>query len=386
LVLVAHVDEADEVAAEWESLGSRALVLGPLELGARDAAALAESMLARLHLAQSVLGAQGEPIVVVASIAAAMQALPPPEALDDVVRTVRAGERIGQAALLAWLGQAGYARVAVAEQPGEFAVRGGLLDVFGFGCAVPVRLDFFGDDLERLHEIDAATQATDRSVASASFLAAERAASSLAAGVTIASIMPAGWGAILVELGELAEQGRAFADRMADGRGLVPLNELLREVAAKATATISLGAFSTSARAEQSIESPVGALGVFPDEAAAAFVMLADEARHASVWLVSDSEGEQQRARELLAATDGGDRVQLAIGHLHRGFVVGDGPGRLVLVPQSELMHRFGARRRGSRPSMPTRTREAFLHLEPGDYVVHRDHGIARYEGLAPLK
>jgi transcription-repair coupling factor (superfamily II helicase) len=386
LVLVAHVDEAEEVAAEWESLGTRALVLAPLELGARDAAALAESMLARLHLAQSARGAEGEPIVVVASIAAAMQALPAPEALDGVVRTVLAGERVVQAALLAWLGQAGYSRVAVAEQPGEFAVRGGLLDVFGFGFAVPLRLDFFGDDLERLHEIDVATQATDRSVASASFLAAERAASSLAAGVTIASIMPAGWGAILVELGELAEQGRAFADRMADGRGLVPLNELLREVAAKATATISLGAFSTSARAEQSIDSPVGALGVFPDEAAAAFTMLADEARHATVWLISDSEGEQQRARELLAATDGGDRVQLAIGHLHRGFAFGDGPGRLVLVPQSELMHRFGARRRGSRPSMPSRTREAFLHLEPGDYVVHRDHGIARYDGLAPLK
>ena len=386
LVLVAHVDEADEVAAEWESLGSRVHVLSPLELGARDAAALAESMLARLHLAQSVRTAGSDPIVVVASIAAAMQALPAPEALDGVLRTVRAGERVGQASLLAWLGQAGYARVAVAEQPGEFAVRGGLLDVFGFGCTVPVRLDFFGDDLERLHEVDVATQATDRSVPSASFLAAELAASSLAAGVTIASIMPAGWGAILVELGELAEQGRAFADRMADGRGLVPLNELLREVAAKATAAISLGAFSTSARAEQSIESPVGALGVFPDEAGAAFAALAEEARHAEAWLVSDSEGEQQRARELLATTEGGDRVHLAIGHLHRGFAFGDGPGRLVLVPQSELMHRFGARRRGSRPAMPSRTRDAFLHLDPGDYVVHRDHGIARYDGLSPIK
>ena len=386
LVLVAHVDEADEVAAEWESLGAPVQVLSPLEFGARDAAALAESMLARVHLARTVLSSERSPLVVVASIAAAMQALPAPEAIDGLLRTVRAGERVGQASLLAWLGQAGYARVAVAEQPGEFAVRGGLVDVFGFGCAVPVRLDFFGDDLERLHEIDVATQATDRTVPSASFLAAEAAASSLGAGVTIASIMPRGWGAILVELGELAEQGRAFADRMADGRGLVPLHELLREVAAKASSTISLGAFSSSARAEQAIESPIGALGVFPDDAAAAFATLADEARHATAWLISDNEGEQQRARELLASTDGGDRVHLAIGHLHRGFAFGDGPDRLVLVPQSELMHRFGARRRGSRPSMPTRTREAFLHLEPGDYVVHRDHGIARYEGLAPLK
>jgi prepilin-type N-terminal cleavage/methylation domain-containing protein len=70
-----------------------------------------------------------------------------------------------------------------------------------------------------------------------------------------------------------AEQGRAFADRMADGRGLVPLHELLREVAAKASSTISLGAFSSSARAEQAIESPIGALGVFPDDAAAAFAL-----------------------------------------------------------------------------------------------------------------
>jgi transcription-repair coupling factor (superfamily II helicase) len=181
LVLVAHVDEADEVAAEWESLGSRVHVLSPLELGARDAAALAESMLARLHLAQSVRTAGSDPIVVVASIAAAMQALPAPEALDGVLRTVRAGERVGQASLLAWLGQAGYARVAVAEQPGEFAVRGGLLDVFGFGCTVPVRLDFFGDDLERLHEVDVARPPIDRCPRHRSLLPSSRRRRSLQA-------------------------------------------------------------------------------------------------------------------------------------------------------------------------------------------------------------
>ena len=386
LVLVAHLDEADELAAEWASMGTQVLVLPPLELGARDAAALAESMVARLDVQQRVLAGGDGPVMVVASIAAAMQSLPSPKALPGIVRTVRAGERVGQAALVAWLGQAGYARVAVAEQPGEFAVRGGLLDVFGFGCAVPVRLDFFGDDLERLHEVDVATQATDRTVVSASFLAAEQAAASLADGVSIAALMPAGWAGVLVELGELSEQGRAFADRAADGRGLVPLNEVLRQVAGGARATLTLGAFSSSARAEQTIESPVGALGVFPDDAGAAFAMLAEESLHADAWLVSDSDGEQQRARELLAATPGGERVRLCLGHLHRGFAFGDGPGRLVVVPQSELMHRFGARRRGSRPSMPSRTREAFLHLEPGDFVVHRDHGIARYDGLSPIK
>lgn len=106
LVLVAHVDEADEVAAEWESLGAPVQVLSPLEFGARDAAALAESMLARVHLARTVLSSDRSPLVVVASIAAAMQALPAPEAIDGLLRTVRAGERVGQASLLAWPSQA----------------------------------------------------------------------------------------------------------------------------------------------------------------------------------------------------------------------------------------------------------------------------------------
>ncbi len=384
LVLVAHLDEAEELLAEWASLGTVAEQLTPLEVGAASAAALAESLLARARVVRRV--ADGGCQVVVSSIAAAMQPVPSAHAVREHLREVTVGARVAPTELVEWLVRAGYSRVPTVESPGDVAVRGGLVDVFGFGTPVPVRIDFFGDEVERAHEIDPASQASDRAVSSVSFIAAELAVASLGEGLTIAQSMPSGWCAALCELGELAEQGRSFADRMADGRGLIPLNDLLREVAQRAHATVSCGAFSATTKATIRIDAPVGALGAFPEDAPGAIAQLVEEAQRATTWLLSESQGEQQRAKELLALAPGGDRVQCAIGHLHRGFTYGDGAASIVLVPQAELMHRFGARRRASRPMAPSRTRDAFLQIEPGDYVVHRDHGVARYDGLQPLK
>ena len=61
-------------------------------------------------------------------------------------------------ALLAFLGNNGFSRVGTVVDPGDFAVRGGIIDIFPPGADNPVRLDFFGDTLESIREFDAQTQ------------------------------------------------------------------------------------------------------------------------------------------------------------------------------------------------------------------------------------
>src|SRR3546814_6354190 len=73
---------------------------------------------------------------------------------------LKAGERVPAERLNGFFAENGYYRVETVGEPGEFAVRGGIVDVFPPGEEQPLRLDFFGDDLESLRRFDPLTQRT----------------------------------------------------------------------------------------------------------------------------------------------------------------------------------------------------------------------------------
>ena len=101
-------------------------------------------------------GASG-PFVVVAPYLAAMQAIPP---TLGTARTVQlaAGVELAPDALAERLSELGYTRVDVVEHRGEFAVRGGVVDVFPGIARRPARLEYWGDEIERLREFSPSTQ------------------------------------------------------------------------------------------------------------------------------------------------------------------------------------------------------------------------------------
>ncbi len=111
-------------------------------------------------LAKLVLGARKEAAVVLTTVAAILQRLPPREALRRSLRPLASGQRVDMNQLIERLSAAGFQRTGTVMEPGEFAVRGGILDVFPPGRINPVRLDFFGDTLESIKAFDAETQRT----------------------------------------------------------------------------------------------------------------------------------------------------------------------------------------------------------------------------------
>ena len=98
--------------------------------------------------------------LVLTSVAAAIQRLPPRAALASAVLVLRAGDRLDPAALATHLGRHGYARAETVAERGDFAVRGGIIDLFPPGTGEPLRLDFFGDEIETIRLFDPATQRT----------------------------------------------------------------------------------------------------------------------------------------------------------------------------------------------------------------------------------
>jgi transcription-repair coupling factor (superfamily II helicase) len=96
--------------------------------------------------------------IVLTTVAAMLQRVPHPEFLTEVALTIKAGDRLKPETLFAYLGRNGYVRTGAVSEAGEYAMRGGIVDLFPPGQAQPLRIDFFGDDVESLRSFDPLSQ------------------------------------------------------------------------------------------------------------------------------------------------------------------------------------------------------------------------------------
>src|SRR5947209_1767602 len=108
--------------------------------------------------------ATGAASIVVAPVSAAAIRLRSPEYYGDLARTVRRAETIDVEALIQQLNKVGYAAADLVEMPGQYALRGGILDVYSPEADRPVRVEFFGDEVESIRKFDPASQRSSNPV------------------------------------------------------------------------------------------------------------------------------------------------------------------------------------------------------------------------------
>jgi len=112
----------------------------------------------RLELLSRLAQGEAPPAITITTVNAALQRVPPRSDLAGATFSARVGDEVPQPDLLSFFADNGYHRAGTVREPGEFAVRGGIVDVFPPGEAEPLRLDFFGDELEAVRRFDAMTQ------------------------------------------------------------------------------------------------------------------------------------------------------------------------------------------------------------------------------------
>ncbi|MEM9724266.1 MAG: transcription-repair coupling factor, partial [Pseudomonadota bacterium] len=100
------------------------------------------------------------PCLVIATVNAALQRVPPLRTVYGESWVGAVGARCDTEELLAYLGRNGYRRASTVAEPGDFAIRGGVIDIYPPGAGDPVRLDLFGDTLESARRFDAESQRT----------------------------------------------------------------------------------------------------------------------------------------------------------------------------------------------------------------------------------
>jgi transcription-repair coupling factor (superfamily II helicase) len=118
----------------------------------------------RIAALSRLQAAPGKKRIVLTTVNAALQKVPPREALVGAGMVLEVGATISPEDLAAFLDADGYNRTGTVMEPGEYAVRGGILDVFPAGESAPVRIDFFGDTIETVKKFDPETQRSGESV------------------------------------------------------------------------------------------------------------------------------------------------------------------------------------------------------------------------------
>jgi transcription-repair coupling factor (superfamily II helicase) len=140
----------------------------PYDRSSPQASIMAERMLALTRLIEPASNKR----IILTSVNAAMQWLPPASDIAKLSAKLSAGQSIKPDALIKLLAAQGYRRSARAMEPGEFAVRGGIMDIVPSGMAEGVRVDWFGDQIESIKRYDLMTQLTQGTVENVALLPA----------------------------------------------------------------------------------------------------------------------------------------------------------------------------------------------------------------------
>ena len=335
---------------------------------------IAAERLALLSLVERNAGAH----VIVATRASLDQPAPEPGALISASIQLRRRTTEKMERILEQLSGAGYERVAQVTTRGQFAVRGGIVDLYSWQAPLPVRVEFFGDEIESLREFDIDTQTSVNDLGSVEILLSAAAKQGAAVSKT-----PGRFG----NRPSLIEDQSGFIRDYIDNHDL----KIDIEPGENSDAQIQIS--------ESWIESgPEDFSGAFQDCAVGEFaigdLMLVQakraqfaarlkewRANNAKIVIYFQTEGEIERFREIMGEKGALDDVDLVEGTLARGFCFP--AANLVVLSAAELFGRFAAHgRRRLRRAERHRAQIDFSELREGDFVVHLEHGVGRFLGL----
>jgi len=341
----------------------------------------------RLRLVKQLASDRPAPPLIVTSIQSLMQPAPSRETLAQATRILRVGDQVDLEAWSEWLEGRGCHPTSAVELPGEFALRGGLLDIFPPDGISPVRMELFGDDLESIRLFDVATQ---RSLASLEEVSITLLDPDAPARSHFTTFLPEGSWFLLVEPSDLEEEGRYFHERQESPDRLHSTRTTLAEIykfPSVTAAGVPVGSYETTCHlGMESVERFSGDLQKVRDELQA---VAGDE----RVTVVCETPAEIDRLTELFGTSEmiTQGQLQFVIGRLHEGFRLV--PQKTLLLSSAELFHRHASVVRSSRSSQGRSSRsyqgraiDSFLDLKRGDLVVHMAHGIGRYRGMKLLE
>lgn len=304
---------------------------------------------------------------------------------------VKVGDSISIAVLEDALVDANFTRVDFVYEPGQYSVRGGIVDVFSFSESKPYRIDFFGDEVDSIRRFNISSQ-----------LSADKLDR-----VEIIPNLNAGDGAAKVSFVQFAGDAAAYWFYDAD-YVLRRVNDIRRRTLADMERPEEIDRLMTSRSALLGDLANCRMLALrdnLPERPATAavefdtapqpkfnknFEMLADDMirnslRGYTTYILSENKVQVERLENIFHQIGRGQAVVRPLSvTLHEGFV--DNDLKLCLYTDHQIFDRYQRYRINGEIRRDEQMTVAELNqLRPGDYVVHIDHGVGRFDGLVKI-
>jgi transcription-repair coupling factor (superfamily II helicase) len=342
-----------------------ALFLPEIELpAAKEFVPDPEIVAERLEVLQKV--AEGKRAVIVLTESALEDAVPSAQALRKQMLILRRKDHLDRDALCESLLKSGYEKSPQVTTRGQFAVRGGILDIFSWHHSLPVRIELFGNDIDSIREFELDDQTSIQTLDRCELL-----------------------------IGDIEHRNVGLRDYVRKADVLIGVESECDEAAIRIT---------SGAIAGEGIEDYRTAFfGTgFQDFEAGDFLVEESKRKialrqlrawigeHWRLFAVCHSEGEIERLRDVLRDNEVNvDAVRFMVGSLTRGFVYPE--AKLAILCDAEIFGRYqspSARRLSVRRSRLRGGRAPidFSEIAEGDLVVHLEHGIGKYRGIQRLQ
>ena len=349
----------------------------------------------RVEAVEALLG--GRTRLLVTTLRALQERAPIPAALAGLRISLRVGEELGFHRLVDDLLQRGFERVPMVEEVGQFAVRGGLLDVFSVGAPEPVRVEFLGDEITSLRFFDILDQRTINTTTEAHVLPVDfqrDPESETLVSRSLLELLPAD--ALLLPV-HMEDGGdwrpdlartwsyvcRLHEELLGEGESPDPPDSLFlpaleAEEKLAGMARIDLWE-STDSDISLSCSPPPA---IERDMSRLRAALREVSATGGRSLVLCDNQGQCDRLEEILGGPKKiPPRADVVVGSLSAGFILECATPRLQVLTDHEIFRR-SRRVRTRRRFRGAVALESLSQLSLGDHVVHMDHGVGVYRGL----
>jgi transcription-repair coupling factor (superfamily II helicase) len=422
ILICPHIDDADNAIDDLQTFGTKDVAALPAWEGEEDiadatdeiradrlkvVARLAETRLRQgLRASSFVSRNKEENIIITASVQAICQSIPTPESIEQSTLNIETGKEVSPETITSWLVDNGFERTEKIDLPGQFARRGGIIDIYApmadFGLdsrfrgndniaeqSQALRIEFFGDTIESIRAIDLDTQR------SANEIKTVRLVSVICGQKTeqrelFLNILPADAIVILEEPADCQEVAKVYYERAESKDRLYDwpkINKALERFTQLHIARFAIGDpaeyIKLDIRSIQQYQHKQTLVWAGHKESLAELV---EEAKKGKlVYVYCEAEAEIDRLSEIIKQehSEIPSHLKLLKGFVHQGFAM---PSlNTIVIAHHELFGQFALRRR-TRPMRPTAPIDTLEDLQSGDYVVHVSYGIGKFLGIETIK
>jgi len=413
LYICPHIDDADKAVDDLTTFSDRRIEAFAAWEGEEDLADATDEIRAeRLKLIFYLLSfgtqdtSDASRFIIPTSIQAICQPIPKPQALQESSLRLETDKTMSPEQVVRWLVDNEFERVDRVDLPGQFAHRGGIVDIYApltsgkvlsekeqavaaSDAAEAVRVEFFGDTIESIREIDLDTQRSGRQIRAIEIVSVVCGAAQQQRELFV-NILPKDTIVILEEPADIQEVANVLCRRAEDAARLYRWADIYNAITQFTQLHVCRFA---AAKTEDFLKVDIKSVQQFQHQAASAWAghkkaleeLVRQTKQGKKVQLYCEAEAEIKRISEIIEdiTPEIPASFKLIKGYVHQGFVISS--LNTIVVSHHELFGQYTLRRR-QRPIRATTPVDTLSDLQKGDYVVHASYGIGKFLGVKTIK